>query len=378
MTDPTPPKSSEEGAGKPDELEFTHQADHPLEAELRDAAAGKPASRPGLFGRFRHGESGAPRASGAPAGWERDVLERVLLAAIREQRAARRWRIFFRFVTLGIIGGLLYLFASFEGETVSSGRHTALVTLDGEIAANTNASADNINASLEAAFADDNTAGVILKINSPGGSPVQAGMINHDIRRLRAKYKNIPLYVVVEEMCASGGYYVAAAADKIYVDKASIVGSIGVLMDGFGFTGLMDKLGVERRLLTAGTNKGMLDPFSPVAPQQRQFAQAMLDEVHQQFIDVVKQGRGSRLKDDPQLFSGLFWTGAKAVDLGLADGIGGTDFVARNIIKAPDLVDYTVKENFAERVARKFGTAMGAGAIKALAATGQLKLLMQQ
>ncbi len=378
MTDPTPPKSPEEGAGKPDELKFTYQADHPLEAELRDPAAGRQAPKPGLFGRFRHGEGGAPRASGAAAGWEREVLESVLLAAIREQRAARRWRIFFRFVTLGILGGLLYLFASFEGETVGSGRHTAVVSLDGEIAASTNASAENINASLEAAFADDNTAGVILKINSPGGSPVQAGMINDDIRRLRAKHKDIPLYVVVEEMCASGGYYVAAAADKIYVDKASIVGSIGVLMDGFGFTGLMDKVGVERRLLTAGANKGMLDPFSPVPPQQRQFAQAMLDEVHQQFIDVVKQGRGSRLKDDPQLFSGLFWTGSKAVELGLADGIGSADFVARNVIKAPDMVDYTVKENFAERVARKFGTAMGAGAIKALAATGQLKLLMKQ
>jgi protease-4 len=179
-------------------------------------------------------------------------------------------------------------------------------------------------------------------------------------------------------MCASGGYYVAAAADKIYVDKASIVGSIGVLMDGFGFTGWMDKVGVERRLLTAGSNKGMLDPFSPVSTQQKQYAQEMLDEVHQQFIDVVKQGRGSRLKDDPTLFTGLFWTGAKAIQLGLVDGVGSADFVARNVIKAPDVVDYTVKENIASRVARKLGTAMGAGAVKALAATGELKLLMKQ
>ena len=183
---------------------------------------------------------------------------------------------------------------------------------------------------------------------------------------------------IPREMCASGGYYVAAAADKIYVDKASIVGSIGVLMDGFGFTGLMDKVGVERRLLTAGSNKGMLDPFSPVSPQQKQYAQEMLDQVHQQFIDVVKQGRGNRLKDDPTLFTGLFWTGAKAVDLGLADAIGSSDFVARSVIKAPDVVDYTVKENFASRVARKLGTAMGAGAVKALATTGQLKLLMKE
>ncbi|ANJ72972.1 S49 family peptidase [Ralstonia insidiosa] len=370
MTDSNPPKgpenAPEEGAGKPEALEVTRHADHPLEAELRDSAAGKPASA-------------APASAQAqPSGWEREVLEKVLMATVREQRAARRWRIFFRFVLLGIVGLILWAFASFEGETVSTGRHTAVVNLDGEIAASTNASAENINASLEAAFADDNTVGVILKINSPGGSPVQAGMINDDIRRLRAKYKNIPLYVVVEEMCASGGYYVAAAADKIYVDKASIVGSIGVLMDGFGFTGLMDKVGVERRLLTAGSNKGMLDPFSPVSPQQKQYAQDMLNDIHQQFIDVVKQGRGNRLKDDPTLFTGLFWTGSKAIELGLADGLGSADFVARNVIKAPDVVDYTVKENFASRVARKLGTAMGAGAVKALAATGQLKLLMKE
>ncbi|MGN6262070.1 MAG: S49 family peptidase [Ralstonia sp.] len=370
MTDSIPPKGPDdapnEGAGKPEALEVTQHADHPLEAELRNPAAGKPAS------------ASASAASAQAGGWEREVLEKVLMATVREQRAARRWRIFFRFVTLGLIGVLIYAFASLEGETVSTGRHTAVVTLDGEIAGNTNASAENINASLQAAFADDNTVGVILKINSPGGSPVQAGMINDEIRRLRAKYKKIPLYVVVEEMCASGGYYVAAAADKIYVDKASIVGSIGVLMDGFGFTGLMEKVGVERRLLTAGSNKGMLDPFSPVSPQQKQYAQEMLDQVHQQFIDVVKQGRGNRLKDDPTLFTGLFWTGAKAVDLGLADAIGSSDFVARSVIKAPDVVDYTVKENFASRVARKLGTAMGAGAVKALAATGQLKLLMKE
>ncbi len=368
MTDSTPPKgpegTPEEGAGKPETLEITQHADHPLEAELRESAAGKAKA-----------QSAAPAQA---AGWEREVLEKVLLATVREQRAARRWRIFFRFVTLGIIGLIMYAVAALEGETVSTGRHTALVTLDGEIAANTNASAENINASLQAAFADSNTVGVILKINSPGGSPVQAGMINDEIRRLRAKHKGIPLYVVVEEMCASGGYYVAAAADKIYVDKASIVGSIGVLMDGFGFTGLMDKVGVERRLLTAGSNKGMLDPFSPVSPQQKRYAQEMLDQVHQQFIDVVKQGRGNRLKDDPTLFTGLFWTGAKAVDLGLADAVGSADFVARSVIKASDVVDYTVKENFASRVARKLGTSMGAGAVKALAATGQLKLLMKE
>ncbi len=207
---------------------------------------------------------------------------------------------------------------------------------------------------------------MILRINSPGGSPVQAGMIYDDIARLRAKYPKKPLYVVVEEICASGGYYVAAAADKIYVDKASIVGSIGVLMDGFGFTGLMDKLGIERRLLTAGRNKGFLDPFSPQTDQQKTYALDMLEQVHQQFIGAVKKGRGNRLKDDPDLFSGLFWTGQRSIELGLADGLGTVDSVARDVLKAPDLVDYTVKENLPERVARRFGAAVGAAAMKTM------------
>jgi protease-4 len=357
MTDSNPPKSPEESVGKPDALEVTQRADHPLEAELRDPAAGKSAS-------------GSATASAEAGGWERAMLEKVLMASIREQRAARRWRIFFRFVSLAIVGLIFYAFASFEGETVSTGRHTALVSLDGEIAARTNASAENINASLQAAFADDNTVGVILKINSPGGSPVQAGMINDEIRRLRAKYKKIPLYVVVEEMCASGGYYVAAAADKIYVDKASIVGSIGVLMDGFGFTGLMSKLGVERRLHTSGENKGFYDPFSPETPKMDAHAQALLDQVHAQFIKAVKDGRGKRLHETPDMFSGLFWTGEKSVELGLADGYGTTDTVARDVLKAPDLVDYTVKESLTNRVARKFGAAVGSAAMKALAAGG--------
>ena len=229
--------------------------------------------------------------------WERAALERIALAAITEQRAARRWRIFFRFVALGLAALVVWGLFDFTGEKVSkTTRHTALVELEGEIAANSNASADNINAALQSAFEDDATAGVILRVNSPGGSPVQAGIIYREIRRLRAKYPSKPLYVVVDDMCASGGYYVAAAADKIYVDKASIVGSIGVLMDGFGFTGLMDKLGIQRRIHTSGENKGAFDPFSPETPQMTAHAQEMLDQIHTQFIDAVKQGRGARLQ----------------------------------------------------------------------------------
>src|SRR5205085_7721927 len=213
--------------------------------------------------------------------------------------------------------------------------------IKGEIASGGDASAEAVTAAMRAAFEDGGAQGIVLLINSPGGSPVQAGIIYDEIKRLKAKYKK-PVYAVVEESCASAAYYLASATDRIFVDKASIVGSIGVLMDGFGFTGLMEKLGVERRLLTAGENKGFLDPFSPQTERHRQHAQQMLDVVHRQFIDVVKTGRGKRLKADmPELFSGLFWTGQQAVDLGLADQLGSLDFVAREVIKAEELVDYT-------------------------------------
>ncbi|AOZ07090.1 S49 family peptidase [Cupriavidus malaysiensis] len=372
MTEQQKPPFDDDGAGKPGaeggvapdqaRLETARHADYPLEDELRqgDAAA------------RRESEERAARLAGAGGpvggGWERDVLEKVLMASLREQRAARRWRIFFRFAGLALLVALFLLVFDFKGDggISTSGRHTAMVSLDGEIAAGTTASAESINTALQAAFADTNAAGVILKINSPGGSPVQAGIINDEIRRLRKLYPSKPLYVVVEEICASGGYYVAAAADRIYVDKASIVGSIGVLMDGFGFTGLMDKLGVERRLYTSGANKGMLDPFSPEVPRQKEYAQAMLKQIHQQFIDVVKAGRGDRLKEDPDLFSGLFWTGQRSIELGLADGLGNADYVARELFKAEDIVDYTVKENLAERVAKRFGAAAGSAAIKTL------------
>lgn len=354
-------------------LETAERADYPLEAELRDADTA--ARRESAQRKARmQGEPAGPVNTGA--GWERDVLERVLMATLREQRAARRWRIFFRLSTLLVLVVLFIAMFDFKTDgAITTGRHTAMVTLEGEIAAGTPASAEAINASLQAAFADANAAGVILKINSPGGSPVQAGIINDEIQRLRSIHPSKPFYVVIEEICASGGYYVAAAADKIYVDKASIVGSIGVLMDGFGFTGLMDKLGVERRLYTAGANKGMLDPFSPEQPRQKAFAEEMLREIHQQFITVVKEGRGDRLKDDPDLFSGLFWSGERSIELGLADELGSAESVARDVLKAETIVDYTVKENIAERVAKRFGAAVGTAAMKTLMWTGRMQPL---
>ena len=236
-----------------------------------------------------------------------------------------------------------------------TGKHTALIDLEGVISSNSAASADNLIPSLQAAFKDKGTQGVILRINSPGGSPVQSGYVNDEITRLRALYPKIPLYVVVEDVCASGGYYIAAAADKIYVNKASIVGSIGVLMDGFGFTGAMNKLGVERRLMTAGENKGFMDPFSPRNPKHETFTKGMLNEIHQQFISVVKQGRGKRLKDSPEIFSGLFWSGQKSIELGLADEIGSLESVARDVIKAENIVDFTKHDGFADRLAKRFG-----------------------
>lgn len=298
--------------------------------------------------------------------WERKVLERLAFESLAEQRRRRRWGIFFKSLAFIYLGVLLFYAVDWNGpaERLAEGnRHTALVQLTGVIRADGDASAEHVISALQAAFQDGGTAGVILRINSPGGSPVQAGLINDEIRRLRAKHPEIPLYVVVEDICASGGYYVAAAADKIYVDKASIVGSIGVLIDGFGFTGTMEKLGVERRLLTAGENKGFLDPFSPQNPTQKAHAQIMLDQIHQQFIEVVRNGRGKRLKETPDMFSGLMWTGAKSIELGLADGYGSVDSIARDVIKAEDIRDYTEKANLAERLAKR----IGAGAADTLA-----------
>lgn len=298
-----------------------------------------------------------PENSAAP-NWERQVLEKLALAAIQEQRRSRQWSILFK--TLGFLYLFIILFLAagwFRGDGVSIKEHTALVDLQGVIAAD-QASADSVISSLQGAFKDKKTKGVILRINSPGGSPVQAGQIYDEIRRLRALHPNTPLYAVVDDICASGGYYVAAGADRIFVDKASIVGSIGVLMDGFGFTQTMEKLGVERRLLTAGENKGFLDPFSPVDLEQQAFAKQMLEEIHGQFIAVVREGRGKRLKETPEMFSGLVWSGEKSIQLGLADGLGSVESVARDVIKAEDIVDYTREESLAERLAGRLGATM--------------------
>jgi len=286
--------------------------------------------------------------------WERQLLEKVAFATLHEQRAKRRWGIFFKLAGLAYLIALPALLMDWgDSEQLADRRHTAVIHLRGTIEAQGEASAQNLNDALEAAFADKRTAGVILRVNSPGGSPVQAGIVHDEILRLRTAHPQIPLYAVVEDVCASGGYYVAVAADKIFVDKASIVGSIGVLMDAFGFTGTMEKLGIERRLLTAGENKGFLDPFSPQDVKQKEHAQVLLREIHQQFIEVVRRGRGNRLRETPELFSGLMWTGSQSVSLGLADGLGTVGSVARDVIKADRLVEYTVKDSLAERLARR-------------------------
>ena len=300
-------------------------------------------------------------------GWERATLEKLAFASLREQRATRRWKTFVRLSWLAFFVFLVWFAMSRAApSTTTSTTHTAVVEIKGEIANGADASAEFVVAAMKTAFEDAGAKGVVLLINSPGGSPVQAGIISDEIRRLKAKY-NKPVYAVVEESCASAAYYIAAATDKIYVDKASIVGSIGVLMDGFGFTGTMEKLGVERRLLTAGENKGFLDPFSPMNDAQRAHAQMMLNQIHAQFIDVVKKGRGERLKTDtPGLFSGLFWSGQQAVDLGLADQLGNVDFVAREVLQAEEVIDYTRRDNVAEKLAKKFGAALGDASVRAL------------
>ena len=319
----------------------------------------------------------APSAAPAPArgadvkvpdmpGWERATLEKLLFASLEEQRTTRRWRTFTRLAWLTFFVFLIWaLGGGGKSAADKTTPHTAMIEIKGEIGAGQEASAELILAAAKSAFEDQGAQAVVLLINSPGGSPVQAGIVSDELKRLKAKHKK-PLYAVVEESCASAAYYIAASADRIFVDKASIVGSIGVLMEGFGFVGLMEKLGVERRLLTAGENKGFLDPFSPQTERHRQHAQAMLDQIHQQFIDVVKAGRGKRLKDTPELFSGLFWTGQQAVELGLADNLGNLDYVARDVVKAEEVIDYTRRDNVAERLVKRFGASIGEGAVRAL------------
>jgi len=305
--------------------------------------------------------------------WERNMLEKLAFAALAEQRHARRWRNGWRIFWLALIFLLFWAgFGMGERGKHPSSPHTAMIEIKGEIASGGEASADLLVGALRSAFAEDSARAVVLLINSPGGSPVQAGIVNDEILRLKAKHGK-PIYAVVEESAASAAYYIAVAADKIFVDKASIVGSIGVLIDGFGFTGLMDKLGVERRLMTAGENKGFLDPFSPQTERQRTHAQALLNQIHQQFIEVVKAGRDKRLKETPEMFSGLFWSGQQAVEMGLADQLGSLDFVAREVIQAEDIVDYTQRENVAERLVKRFGAAIGEGAVKAMRALPVLR-----
>jgi protease IV len=357
----TPPTSSPTTATPVDEtLTGILKANQPevpfggTQAAIKNAATANPTEQPG---------------------WERATLEKLAFASLNEQKTARKWKTFVRLAWLAFLIALAWMLFNPMGKGVGkdgSSHHTAVVEIKGEIGHGGEASSDLINAAMRAAFEDEGAQAVVLLINSPGGSPVQAGMINDEIYRLKEKHKK-PVYAVVEETCASAAYYIAVAADEIFVDKASIVGSIGVLMDSFGFTGLMDKLGVERRLMTAGENKGFLDPFSPQTEKQRAFAQGMLNQIHTQFIDTVKKGRGAKLKETPEMFSGLFWSGQQAIELGLADTLGGLDFVAREVIKAEDIVDYTRRDNVAERLAKRFGAAMGEGAVKALRNTAALK-----
>jgi protease-4 len=319
----------------------------------------------------------SPNATVAPPvaeeTWARQTLSQLLAANLNEQKTARRWKVGLRTAWLVLLAVVFWQVFSLNSPTSHpSMPHTAMVSIVGEIGSETEASAENVMSSMRLALEDSGSQALVLLINSPGGSPVQAGLINDEIVRLRALH-NKPIYAVVEETCASAAYYIAAAADQIYVDKASIVGSIGVLMDGFGFTELMDKLGVERRLMTAGANKGFLDPFSPQTEPQRKHAQAMLDQIHMQFIAVVKKGRGDRLKETPEMFSGLFWSGQQAVDLGLADSLGSLDGVAREVVKAPDVIDYTQRENVAERLVKRFGAAMGEGSVRALRSSTGLR-----
>jgi len=290
--------------------------------------------------------------------WQQDVLTKLAFATLQEQRRARRWGIFFKSLFAGYLILLLILMLSpglKQQSSFKSSRHTALVDISGVIAANTDASASNVIAGLQDAFKNSHTAGVILRINSPGGSPVQAGYIYDEIQRLRKQHPKVKVYAVVTDICASGGYYIASAADDIYADKASLVGSIGVIMNGFGFVDTLKKLGIERRLYTAGEHKGFLDPFSPENKDEVAHVHKMLENIHQQFIAAVKAGRGDRLKNDKNLFSGLIWTGQESLKLGLIDGLASTDTVARDVIKAKDIVNYTHRPDYWQRIADRIG-----------------------
>jgi protease-4 len=299
--------------------------------------------------RWAHGERvRRDRPGDRRPGWERSIIEKLATESLKEQRKTRRWGIFFKLLGFGYVAFILAMAFGkglFQWPGTDVEKHTAIVDVSGPIASGEMASADKIVAGVKAAFEDEATAGIILRINSPGGSPVQSGRVFDEVRRLREENPDTPLYAVIEDISASGGYYIAAAAEKIYADKASLVGSIGVRSGGFGFVGTMDKLGVERRLITSGNNKAFLDPFSPVKEDEVAHMETLLEDIHQQFKTVVREGRGDVLSDDPDIFSGLVWTGEQAVENGLVDGIGSEMSVARDIFEAERLVNFTPSED---------------------------------
>ncbi len=311
-------------------------------------------------GEMDRGNIARHEADRAP-GWERSVIEKIATESLKEQRRARRWSVFFK--ALGFAYVLVaFLLASrsgmFDLPFSAADNHTAIVDVKGPISSDDNASAARIIAGVKAAFEHENTAGVILRINSPGGSPVQSGQVFDEVRRLRAEHEDIPLYAVIEDICASGGYYIAAAADKIYADKGSLVGSIGVRSGGFGFVGTMDKLGIERRLITSGNNKAFLDPFSPVKPDEVAHMESLLADIHEQFKAVVREGRGDALSDDDEIFSGLIWTGAQALENGLIDGLGSEMSVAREIFAAEKLVNFTPQDGLLSQLTNGVGVSV--------------------
>ncbi|NOT13547.1 MAG: S49 family peptidase [Methylococcaceae bacterium] len=294
--------------------------------------------------------------------WEREIIEKIALASITEQTRARRWGVFFKSMMLVYLIAVFVaaMYPSLEKDFGSDSKgHTAVINLVGMIAENTDANAADIIASLRNAVKDKSTKGIILHANSPGGSPVQSNYVFEEIRNIKKEHPTLPIYSVVSDICASGCYYIASASDKIFVNPSSLIGSIGVLMDGFGFVDSMQKLGIERRLLTAGSHKAMLDPFSPPRQDETQFMQGLLDQVHQQFISAVKTGRGDRLKETPDMFSGLVWTGEEGVKLGIADDFGNDDYVAKNIIGTEHQVDFTKQGRLIDKLAGKLGASFG-------------------
>ena len=292
--------------------------------------------------------------------WEKQTIEKIAMESLLQKKNSRRWSVFFKLVSLIYLGWVLFfVLASSNNSTIATGDFTALISLSGEIGVDSEVSATNIKSSLRDVYENPGTKALILAINSPGGSPVQSGIINDEINRYKSLHPQIPVYAVIEDICASGGYYIAVAADKIFVDKASIVGSIGVLMNGFGFDKVIKNLGIERRLIISGENKAILDPFLPVQPKQKEFMQDLLKEVHNQFIEVVKKGRGNKLAPNPEIFSGLFWSGESAINLGLADGYGDIDLVAREVVGHEKIIDFTNQSNFADRFAKKLGASIG-------------------